>query len=54
MDGLFDDLWVDGRLRGKLNWPLSGAFDLPRLTAQTVTLSEDVTNFRWVHVLARR
>ena len=52
MDGLFDNLWVDGRLRGKVNWPLSDAFDLPRLTAHTVTLSEDVTNFRWVHVLA--
>ena len=52
MDGVFNDLWVDGRLRGKVNWPLSGGFGLPRLTAHTVTLSEDVTNFRWVHVLA--
>ena len=31
---------------------LSGEFDLARLTAHTVTLSEDVTNFRWVHLIA--
>ena len=31
---------------------LSDAFSLPALTTVTRTLSESVTNFRWVHVLA--
>ena len=51
-DLIVDDLSVDGRFRGEVNQVLAGEFDLARLTIVTQTLSQPITDFRWVHLIA--
>ena len=43
---------MDGRFRGEVNQVLAGEFDLARLTIVTQTLSQPLTDFRWVHIIA--